>query len=203
MMVDTAPPVAKKTCRPPRYLPVQLRKKTIWDRLQTLDSGLSMADWLAMDKLAAQDIKDGLRFIFGRKKKVPVNINLVRVEEETSKSDSESFKGTESSYFKSDEGERGSDTESEGYGSDDTVYDNKYDYKKISTSQPLQAPILINGHLILAIFDSGASVSVISKTLADKLQLLPNGNRLPLSSLDGEAHEPCEITVNVSIQVAG
>ncbi|KAJ8652136.1 hypothetical protein O0I10_012243 [Lichtheimia ornata] len=52
--------------RPPRRLPVALRKKDIWSQLLSMDLGLSIADWLAMDKTAYNDIRDGLRYLHGR-----------------------------------------------------------------------------------------------------------------------------------------
>lgn len=42
----------KKKRIPLRQLLVLLRQRDIWQRLQQVDSGLSLADWLALDKKA-------------------------------------------------------------------------------------------------------------------------------------------------------
>ncbi|KAG2213766.1 hypothetical protein INT45_005200 [Circinella minor] len=78
-----------------------------------------------------------------------------------------------------------------------------YDLKKIQNSRLMCAPIVINSECIEAIFDSGASVSVISKTLADKLKLKPTADSLQLSSLGKTTGPPCKIVTNVPIRVAG
>ncbi|KAG2216356.1 hypothetical protein INT45_001608 [Circinella minor] len=67
----------------------------------------------------------------------------------------------------------------------------------------MRAPIVINSKCIEAIFDSGAGISVISKTLADKLKLKPTTDSLQLSSLDETIGPPCKIVTNVPIRVAG
>ncbi|KAG2190968.1 hypothetical protein INT47_007113 [Mucor saturninus] len=191
--------------QPPRHLPVKLHRKDVWEKLKNVDAGLSVADWLLLDRTASKDVKDGLRFLTGRKKKVPaLGVNLVQHQEDSSEESASFYSDDwESQSVVSDEVNFGSDSELDGYDSDDTVYSYKYDYQDFASSQPLRAPITINDQVLPAIFDSGASVSVISKTLAVKLGLVPNGDRLPLSSLDGQAHPPCDITVNVPIRVAG
>ncbi|KAG0924469.1 hypothetical protein G6F32_013900 [Rhizopus arrhizus] len=78
-------------------------------------------------------------------------------------------------------------------------------------STPLRAPITIYDHKIEAIFDSGASVSLISRALAKRLRLLPNGDTIPIASVDDKRNSNTrndprcrsDITLSVPIRVAG
>ncbi|KAG2205305.1 hypothetical protein INT45_008340, partial [Circinella minor] len=49
-----------------RKLQVDLEKSDVWNKLKEIDSGLSMAQWLALDKQAYADVRDGLKFLHGR-----------------------------------------------------------------------------------------------------------------------------------------
>lgn len=191
----------KKTRRPPRRLPVHLSKRDIWQRLHALDSGLSMAEWMALDKSAYQDVRDGLRYLHARKvsrKKAQV-VNALEVAYDTedswseADSDDEDWSSAES-VLASDESE---------YMSDDTMYDYPYDLKAMERSVPLRGPVVINGVSVRAVFDSGASVSVISKSLVEKLGLFPSGDKLPLSTMDDGSRRSCDVVVSVPIRVAG
>jgi hypothetical protein len=69
-----APVVQKKKRTPPRRLPVVLPSRNVWDELGGIKIGLSVAEWLAIDKNAYKQVRDGLRFLHGRKPAVnPVN----------------------------------------------------------------------------------------------------------------------------------
>ncbi|KAI9028907.1 hypothetical protein CLU79DRAFT_518106 [Phycomyces nitens] len=174
----------RKPRSPPRRLPVHIQSKDVWGKLKSIDSGLSVADWIALDRTAAKDLKDGLRYLGRRKTTSTPMIHMVTRNEDTEETDVEHSIVTDSS-------------ESTEYLSDQGTLGN------FSISRPFRAPIAINDTVVSAIFDSGASVSVISKSLARRLGLVPSGDRLPLSSLDGALKEPCEITLNVPIRVAG
>ncbi|KAG2190950.1 hypothetical protein INT47_009222 [Mucor saturninus] len=215
---------------PPKRLPVKIPKRDVWNTLLSTDAGLTVADWLAMNKSAAKDIKDGLRYLHGRKK-IPIPpINMVINQEDTDttlETDTETDNDTDDDIdtdmntdiatnktnnetdslnddIDSENGINDSDEyDSAQEDSDDTTYTYKYNFNNFSVSQPLKAPIMINNHIIPAIFDSGASVSVIGQNLAVKLGLKPTGDKLTLSSLDGESKEPCHIVKNVPVRVAG
>lgn len=62
---------------------------------------------------------------------------------------------------------------------------------------------MLNGEVIEAVFDSGASVSVISAKLARRLNLSPNGDKLPLAALDDKSGKLYDVTVDVPIRVPG
>ena len=86
---------------------------------------------------------------------------------------------------------------------EDTNLEYPYDFSKMQASKPLKAPIVINNEPVMATFDTGASVSVISKPLAKKLGLESNGDYLPLSSLGQTSAGVGKITTHVPIWVAG
>lgn len=191
----------KKTRHPPRKLPVHISRRDIWQRLMNLDSGLSVAEWMALDKTAYQDVRDGLRYLHSRRsnRKRTQAVNAVEIAQDTD--DSWSEVDSEKEDWSSNESVMASD-ESD-YLSDDTIYDYPYDLKAMERSVPLRGPVVINGILVRAVFDSGASVSVISKSLAEKLGLLPNGDKLPLSTMDDGSRRSCDVVVSVPIRVAG
>lgn len=206
------PPKVRRKRRPPRRLPVPIQKKDIWRRLLSMDSGLSIVDWLAMDKSAYNDIRDGLRYLHGRQpraRNVPqqqpttmMDINHVMQDDEEEDWSDDSWEEGEFELFGSDIGDL--DKQSmDGYESDDTGADYPYNYETMKNSRPLRAVITIHDQCIEAIFDTGASVSVISKNLADKIGLATINDSLQLSSL-GEATGPsCKIVRDVPVRIAG
>lgn len=62
--------------------------------------------------------------------------------------------------------------------SDDTLPDYPYNFSTLQSSKPMKAQIVINGEPIEASFNTGASVSVLSRPLAKRLGLHPNGDYL-------------------------
>ncbi|CAO3588926.1 unnamed protein product [Absidia cylindrospora] len=65
---------------PPRKLFVHLPKRNIWFLLKQTSSGLSIADWLKLDKEAYGDVRDGLRYIHGRRSKVVNSMEVANVD---------------------------------------------------------------------------------------------------------------------------
>lgn len=212
----------KRLRRPPRRLPVNIKKKDIWERLQALDSGLSMADWLALDKKAYQDVRDGLRYLYGRKPKstkkgsnqarpVTQGVNAVDLAEyaeahyvdDNESDDSWLSVSSDDLLVEGNPSDENSEEGEDGYWSDDTVYDYPYNFQRMRTSCPLRGPIIINGQVVSAVFDSGASVSIISKSLVKKLKLQTIGDKIPVSTMDDDSNRPCDITVSVPVRVAG
>lgn len=214
-----SPQQVRRKRRPPRRLPVPIQKKDIWSRLLSMDSGLSIADWLAMDKAAYNDIRDGLRYLHGRQTRgrnltqaqaqaqvqgvTMMDINHVEQDDEDNEQWSDdSWEDGEYELFGSDVGDFDEHSLG-GYESDDTGIDYPYNYEAMKNSRPLRATISIHDLCIEAIFDTGASVSVISKTLADKIGLTTTNDSLQLSSL-GEATGPsCKIARDVPVRIAG
>ncbi|CAO3601483.1 unnamed protein product [Absidia cylindrospora] len=190
----------KRRSKPVRRLVVPLEKKDVWDRLQQLDSGLSMADWLAMDKSAYADTRDGLRHfhIKARKPKTdgfvtnePMAVNTLDQNDDLtsdSTTTSDSWTDTSSVFSSSTEYSR------MGY---------EYSLSNMKASSPFKARIVIGNEIILAVFDSGASVSVIGSALATRLRLVPVGDKLSLMGFDGKTNHDCDIVVDVPIRVAG
>lgn len=63
----------KRVRKPVRHLPVTLRKHDIWNILGKVDAGLSVSEWVALDKQAARDLVDGLRTLRTKKRQVSQN----------------------------------------------------------------------------------------------------------------------------------
>ncbi|KAI7873431.1 hypothetical protein K492DRAFT_185653 [Lichtheimia hyalospora FSU 10163] len=173
----------RKKRTPPRRLPVKAPRKNIWKCLEQLDAGLLVAQWLSMDREAYKDIRDGLRYLYGRKPKTIPSKAIGQVnamEVDTSASDDEDWWTDDG---ESEDDDRTSVTSIDTVKTKDTNLEYPYDFSKMQASKPLKAPIVINNEPVMATFDTGASVSVISKPLAKKLGLESNGDYLPLSSL--------------------
>ncbi|KAG1570794.1 hypothetical protein G6F47_013707 [Rhizopus delemar] len=68
---------------------------------------------------------------------------------------------------------------------------------------PLKGVVSINGKSMVAIFDTGASVSVIGKALAASLGLRPNGDTLALTGLENKQGDGSPIVSDVPICIAG
>ncbi|KAG1404277.1 hypothetical protein G6F58_010210 [Rhizopus delemar] len=65
-------------------------------------------------------------------------------------------------------------------------------------------PVSINGRTVECVFDSGASVSVISGGLASKLGLVPSNDELWLSGFDSRtAGKPSKVVVDVPVVISG
>ncbi|KAI8062067.1 hypothetical protein BDF21DRAFT_403018 [Thamnidium elegans] len=67
--------VKKKPRQNARRFPVKLKRSKIWSRLLSTESGLSVAEWLSLDKEAASEVIDGIRFLKeSRIKKASANL---------------------------------------------------------------------------------------------------------------------------------
>ncbi|KAG0944008.1 hypothetical protein G6F31_014647 [Rhizopus arrhizus] len=63
----------RKPRKPVRKLPVTLRRYNIWERLNSIDAGLTMGDWIYLDQEARRDLVDGARTMSAKSKKVVLN----------------------------------------------------------------------------------------------------------------------------------
>ncbi|ORZ24348.1 hypothetical protein BCR42DRAFT_468641 [Absidia repens] len=104
------------------------------------------------------------------------------------------YSDTDSWAISSDDGD--DDALSEGGFSDDTEYPYPYSFDYMKNSKPFSAPVVIGSTLVNAIFDAGASVSVIGSDLANELGLVPNGDSLTLTSFDNKTRHSCPITAD-------
>ena len=197
---EKARPVRKRN--PARKLEIALEKSDVWGRLKEVDAGISLAQWLALDKGAYADVRDGLKYLHGRQaSKIatsePMQINAVQAqassrnrrwaesdgetdEEEGSPLVDDDYTDWDSTWSEASTREEESfgEGQEEAYDSEDTEYHYPYDLQEMKRSIPLRGPVVINGQVVQAVFDSGASVSVISKSLAQRLRLVSNGDQL-------------------------
>ncbi|KAI8374766.1 uncharacterized protein BYT42DRAFT_577605 [Radiomyces spectabilis] len=146
---------------------------------------MTVAERLALDKEAVKQLQEGLRFLHRRKpcnardkgkaKHDPMVVNLARPASESDESgysDGSEGESTDSYLFDIDtESESETETESE---SEESDIGYPYDYKRMDKSTPL----MVKGHRMQAVVDTGTSVSVISKPLAKRLGLPFNHDRM-------------------------
>lgn len=245
-----------------RRFPVKLKRSKVWSKMLNTEAGISVAEWLYLDKDAAAEVVDGLRYLKESKvrsrKKVSPGVgastsgagvdgltagkgvgvsngvtagvggvlrsnamdigilettgneivgdnNLVNeVDFDGSSYDAET--GTESSYDSSsfsgsDIADEGSDLE---FSEMESVYGYPYDLQKMKSSSPLRATISINGKNIEAVFDTGASVSILGSDICTSLGLVPNGDNLHLVGFNSEsAPSTSNVVMNVPINIGG
>lgn len=214
----------RKPRKPVRKLPVTLRRYNIWERLNSIDAGLTMGDWIYLDQEARRDLVDGARTMSAKSKKVVLNGKFKTITVEPgSKGKKRSNAqivnaveqwndGIESGYDSSeweDESDDSSVFSTEGSATTDTEITNasliKYPYnlQKMRSSSPLKGPVSVNGVVFDCTFDSGASISVMNEGLAQKLGLTYNGDRMHIVGFDALKREACDIAVNVPFMVAG
>lgn len=203
----------KKKRSPARRLEVSVNKNNIWDALGDAKVNMSFKEWLAVDKKAAKDLCDGIRFLHGRKPRTniskPVNaVHLVELEDEDdddeeSDDDQEEDDDDESaseSYLFDSEFE---DDDDNGYQSDTSITQYPYNPESMGAARPFAVEVRINGVKVEAIADTGASVSVISKPLAKRLNLPINKDLMSIQQLDERDTKPNGICVNVPVQIGG
>jgi hypothetical protein len=228
----------KKTRGKARRLPVKIARSKIWDKLIDSDTGLSFAEWVAIDNDVQKDLIDGIRYLRENKRKrsaatrqgsnniTPPNAmnidhvnssNMVNavghyVEDGYSRSDNE--ENEENSFYDSSVyfSDRETDVTADSVADlsdfesvdEESVYGYPYDLTQMRNTSPLKGMISINGCAVEAVFDSGASVSVIGKRLADKLGLVPSDDELPLVGFNGsEKVTQSKIIMSVPIMIAG
>ncbi|KAK4512302.1 3-keto-steroid reductase [Mucor velutinosus] len=206
--------------RKARVLKVPTKSLNVWNKLSELDSGLSILDWVAIDKDAAKDLVDGLRDLRkqrpkrtkrhlmemdGGSKEPPNKINVVQHAADSDVSEA-------SSYYDSDPSSDGDSMASFSSGTDSdlnfddthSVYRYPYDLAKMKWSSPLKAEISINGRKVIACFDTGGSISVISRSLCESLGMACNGDSLQLVGFNNEsAGARADIVMDVPICIQG
>ena len=132
--------------QPLRKLQVDLEKLDVWERLKEIDSGLSVAQWLALDKKAYADVRDRLKFLHSHqvgKSSQAMDVNALEVDSEE-ENEEEVEDGEETDW---------DSTWSEGMvdGDDDSVsteYNYPYDLQNMEKSIPLRGPVVINGQVV-------------------------------------------------------
>lgn len=188
-----------------------INKTSIWDALGDTKVNMSFKEWLAVDKQAAKDLYDGIRYLHGR---TPCNpnpnshttaqinaVNLVELDEKDGDEDEDSDdEGVSDSYLFDSELEHEDDN---GYHSDTSVTQYPYNPISMGVARPFAIQVNINGHQVEAIADTGASVSVISKPLATRLELPVNKDLMSIQQLDERDTTPNGVCVNVPVQIGG
>ncbi|KAG0764407.1 hypothetical protein G6F22_018231 [Rhizopus arrhizus] len=188
----------KKKRTPARRLEVDVPSVDIWEILKEKNADVSCAQLLAMNKIVAKDLIDGIRGMHGRKQNVR-QVNMARpapdvltldsfdysddemedgaFEEDDDDGDDEddaqvsycSF-GDEVSSCIANTGSNIEESEFDGDSGDDadTEFDYSYDYREMSKSEPLTVKVIIHDKELTAIVDTGAAISVMSEALVKK-----------------------------------
>jgi len=229
VVVSTPAPRPKRKRAPVRKVPVQVKRHHIWSKLESINAGLSISDWLALDKRATQDLMAGIRTLRSRKKTVsasPGNQDemiidslpmaatgltgdtpmapTLRVAALDNDGDSDS-----SSSWESEVSSTPTETTLETTVSDESaseqlsIINYPYSLPSMKASAPLKVPVSVHGHVIYAILDSGASVSVMNQGLANSLGLKPNGDHMNLVAFDDYQLSPASVVPNVPIMIGG
>ncbi|EIE82990.1 hypothetical protein RO3G_07695 [Rhizopus delemar RA 99-880] len=206
--------VKKRTRGKARRLPVKIKKKgNVWEVLDGTNAGLSVAGLIAMDRGIQRDVIDGIRFLREKQASLRSNEKVAtkgrRIEENSSAvpmvinvvdqdgygSDSSIVSGDDlvsnddsdwQSTFSLSDGSNDSVNFSEDWDDGVSVYHYPYSLNQMKQGSPLKGVVNINGKSVVAIFDTGASVSVIGKALAASLGLRPNGDTLALTGLENK-----------------
>lgn len=213
----------KKKRQPARRLEVAVNKTSIWDALGDTQVNMSFKEWLSIDKQAAKDLCDGIRFLHGRKPRAAVSkqVNAVNLAELDDVDGDDEESGEEEEEEKEewggldDDDDEGSVSESylfdsefedddlEGYYSDTSVTQYPYNPASMGAARPFAVQVNINGEVVEAIADTGASVSVISKPLGKRLNLPINKDLMSIQQLDERDTSPNGVCVNVPVQIGG
>ncbi|KAG1206309.1 hypothetical protein G6F69_008927 [Rhizopus microsporus] len=200
------PDKPKKKRGPPRKLAVPTRKIDVWGMLARTDSGLSMLDALVLNRDLRKDVVDGVRFLNQRRKKKDTHSEKApMVIDSVLTMDSDLYDSEGESGFASDE-TYSTDGDSSYLDDDElsSVYRYPYSLDKMKAGTPLRGHVSINGIVVDCVFDSGASVSVISKTLADRIGLIPSGDTLELSGFDNRgATTLSQVVMDVPVMISG
>ena len=78
----------------------------------------------------------------------------------------------------------------------------QHDLTRIKWSSPLKTQVTINSKIVVACFDDGASISVISRLLCDSLGFVTNGDTLQLVDCDNNSSgQRAEIVMEVPIKI--
>ncbi|KAI7893689.1 uncharacterized protein EV154DRAFT_581861, partial [Mucor mucedo] len=204
---------------PPRRLKVTGPVLDIWEKMGASQASLSLKDWIILDKKVQKDIKDGLRFLRGRKPRkgrgpangvpqgnlpnpTPAVVNLVQ--DATSELDSETDTDTESSTTTSgyeSYSESSLDEESD----NDSVYDYPYERVLMVSSSPLAILGMVKDYPVKLVLDSGSAISVINRSFAERLGLVGSGKVLNIKTIETTKmnckRNQCEITVSVPVRI--
>jgi hypothetical protein len=88
---------------------------------------------------------------------------------------------------------------------DDTLYEYPYQKANMTAHTPMTVMGTINGTAVKLIVDTGAMCSVITKSIAMQLGLLPNGDSVYISTIDTPVGQrpsnQCGVTVAVPVRV--
>ncbi|KAI9468516.1 MAG: hypothetical protein EXX96DRAFT_590950 [Benjaminiella poitrasii] len=206
-----------------------------WEKMKNTQVTLSMAEYLALNRNVARDVKEGIMYMYRRRQKNPGrlnsmndpviinnlksanlieeqklnNVNIIEPEEEDSECEESDYdNSTTSGTIGTSDTNSDSEFDSSDGSSDDeedSIVEYPYDHGKMKFARPSRILIAIDDQVVEAVLDSGAAVSVLSRKLANRLNLGVNSDdKVPLSGFgSGGKSIPCGITTDVNVRIGG
>ncbi|KAL0582214.1 hypothetical protein ABG067_007965, partial [Albugo candida] len=216
----------KKTRRPVKHLNVSVYQHNVLDMLKNVNAGVSILDWLTVDKKALNDLSDAIRTLKARNKKTKINndgtvtyfadrkgksrmntINAVNNWDDGYITSETETSSSASSMNSDDENESNYSSSSNSSEMLSVLSKVKYPYdlEAMRRSAPLKCPIAVNNYVVDCTIDSGASVSVMNEGLARKLGLKFSGDQMHLVGFDSNnvKRAPCNISKDVPVVIGG
>lgn len=165
------------------------------------ESGVSILQYLAKDRNASRSLRENLTAMHRSKPRNGGTTVIINELRNVGSSDEESD-------YSSDDFEESSNSSSSDHSSDDdidTVIDYPFDLKKLMNSQPVRTMVAIGDTLLIATLDTGAAISVMSRRLADTLQLelVKVNKRFALTGFNDAISETSLVAKDVEIRVGG
>lgn len=184
-----------------------VNKLNVWDILKDTNANLAISGWLSADKYATKDLFDDRNIMINS---LDIRNSCLQFGSESSTTtdgcmsdDSKSYSISSSDITPFSEianhEEMNPAHESKSYVS------YPYSIKHILNSSPLKTMVLssINDIMIEAIIDCGASASIISPSLCNRLNLKLTGDVAKISPFDSLEKKACNITMDVPIIIGG
>lgn len=226
-----APPTSvkpRKTRNPPKKRPVSVPEIDVWEKLAHIPAPLSMKEWIVRDKKARAQFKEGMRYLDGRPtskgKQAARGNNIGVLNFDTYDDDNGDHSDSDSDATEYNTDDSGTETISDASETDDdatisdddatisdddddkdTVYDYPYKYDKLTTGSPLTVIGTIHNRPVKCVIDTGAVCSLISRSLAEELGLVGNGDSVYISTVEStdpqRKHNKCQVTDSVPIRI--
>lgn len=207
-------PKAKSKRRPVKKIEVEIDGIDPWEIMKNTKTEISVAQLVKLNKPFASDVMAGIRHLHGRKKKKNLfnsdpptsvhNVNslVTTIDDDDDPDDMDSELTSDQEFSEID-----SDIEGSVFSmvEDDYVGErHAYNMKTLRQSTPFTIPVEINGEDLKAVIDTGASVSVISSTLVDKLELAVNKKvKISVENMDQTVTAPGGICESVPVTIGG
>ncbi|KAG1075571.1 hypothetical protein G6F42_025603 [Rhizopus arrhizus] len=177
-------------------------------------SGVSILQYLAKDRNASRRLRENLVAIHRSKPRnggTTVIINELKHQQgDRSDDEGSSYYSNSNDDFSDESSSIETDSYNEHSSSDedddiDTVIDYPFDLKKLMNSQPMRTMVAIGETLMIATVDTGAAISVMSRRLAESLnlELVKVNKRFALTGFNDAVSETSLVAKDVPLRIGG